>query len=134
LETLGDTYLECSGELKPYVSIQIVCYNKNNPSEPLVYSLRINDFAKLNNKINNDWGDSKLDGKSAEQKLDIIHEDLARSYKINENNLEAFFLQNFKDYGIDLYKANSDQTNWNKLSLNPTPNNPIGTLQQTPCP
>ncbi|MFN3942757.1 MAG: hypothetical protein ACK4K1_08990 [Flavobacterium sp.] len=134
LETLRDTYKDCRNSLKGFVSIQIVCYNKNNPAQPLVYSLRINDFAKLDNKINSDWDDSKLNGKSNEEKLDFIHKDLARSYKTNENNLESFFLYNFKDYGIDLFKANNDQTNWSKLSLNPTTNNPNGELQTTPCP
>jgi hypothetical protein len=134
LQTLRDTYNECRIFLRQNVSIQIVCYNKNNPAQPLVYALRINDFTKLNDKINADWSNSKLNGKSKEEKLDFIHKDLARSYKANENNLEAFFLHNFKDYGIDLYKANNDQTNWSKLSLNTTTNNPNGELQTTPCP
>lgn len=133
LRLLRNTF-QIYAELFQYmVSIQIVCYNKADPSNPLIYSLKVKDFTKLNNKIEADWTHTDLNGKSEKQKLDIIHEKLAKKYDANKNNLELFFLQYFKDYGVELYKANNELNNWTKLSLNMTNVNPNGELKQTPC-
>lgn len=134
LRLLRNTYLETAELFKPLVSIQIVCFNETTPTQQLAYSLTINDFDKLNSKIEADWSKEELNGLDEEAKIKTIHIDLGEDYDQNKDNLELFFLQKFKNYGIDLYKANNELTNWTKLSLNITASKPNGELNQTPCP
>lgn len=134
LKTLRDSYQECAHLFKGMVSMQIVCYNKANPSVPLIYSLKVNNFNALNTKINSDWDHINLIGLNDEKRIDAIHLNLEKLYDKNKNNLELFFLQNFKDYGIELYKANDELSNWTKLALDVSPQKPNGILIQIPCP
>ena len=53
-------------------------------------------------------------------------------YETNKNDLERFFLQNFKDFGVSLYKAEDDMSNWNKKSLG-SGTGSTQTINSTPC-
>ncbi|MDY0090825.1 MAG: hypothetical protein RBR78_10740 [Flavobacteriaceae bacterium] len=98
----------------------IVCHNG------AVYSLKVDDYAKLNVKIENDLATAK--GSNDEEKEDFIEKRLAREYRKDKNNLERAFLKEFGNYGISIYKATDENlTNWKKLKLK---NN---TVEETIC-
>ncbi len=131
LHLLRETYKECTATLKSQVSIQIVCHNDANPANPIVYSLTVNDFNALNSSVDQILNNPKYNNKTIEEKFQIIQDALADDF--NKNNLELFFLKHFQSYGVSLYKANNDLTNWTQLELLKTDTNPEGVVNQKPC-
>ncbi|MDY0090819.1 MAG: hypothetical protein RBR78_10710 [Flavobacteriaceae bacterium] len=114
-----------------HVFIMIVCHNG------AVYSLKVDDYEKLNSKINNDLARAKSTSLNQEEKTrekeDYIEEGLEKYYRKNKNNLEKSFLQKYGNYGISLYKATDENlTSWEKLELdNPNSDNPV--VVPKPC-
>ena len=50
----------------------------------------------------------------------------------SDSDIEKAFINRFKDYGISLYRANSDITQWTKIELeNPLAEEPV--KKETPC-
>lgn len=63
--------------------------------------------------------------------IDALNEKLGKKYRSNNNYIQTF-LQEFNGYGISLYKANSEMTNWKKLTIGTNfPYN--GIVVETPC-
>ena len=97
----------------------LVTDNPNDPANPNVYALFIEDAQQLQTQLNNMWNASIYNrpGISDEDKIDLIHKDMGDLYEKNKNNLEAFFLQYTASFGVSLYKANNNVTSWSKLEL-----------------
>jgi hypothetical protein len=111
------------------VSILVV---KDDLGVNQIYSLVIRDITlfseKLNEKLNQFPIFMNILGK-----LEILNDELANKYS-NDNNYERAFLEHFSDFGIDVHKANSAITNWEKLSFAlPAPISGQNTVIQTPC-
>lgn len=60
-----------------------------------------------------------------DSKIGMIHEEMASAYEKNKNNLEAYFLQYTAAFGISMYKANSDVSQWSKLELQNLSGTPV---------
>ena len=113
---------------KPYVILMVMSPNPNNPSNPNVYSVKIDDIETLKNKIENDWNDPKLANKNDDEKRRHLNKKMGDFYGAN-TDLEKAFLQYFEGYGVSLYKADGPNINsWNKLKL--STNN---TVEEEPC-
>ena len=118
LKYLMGMYENSSSSYKPEISLLLVCYNHVDPSKPHVYAIRVENINVLKNKINEQWNHSDYSGITNEKKkTDIINDRSSKQYEANKNDLERFFLQKYKDFGISFYKAEDDMSNWNKKSL-----------------
>lgn len=118
--------------VKTDVTLMLVCNNPADSDNPLVYALKVDDINALTTKIDNDWNNTDYDGLSEKEKKKKIFDKLKPDYETNKSNLERHFLQFYADYGISLYKAENDMSNWNKLTLG----NGSGNTQlviPTPC-
>ncbi|SHH23362.1 hypothetical protein SAMN05444372_1382, partial [Flavobacterium micromati] len=92
------------------------------------YMLKIENIESLRTQINNVWNDpnySKFQNEN--DRIKKIHKDQAEIYAKSNGNLEKSFLEQFKDFGIVLFKADATTDHFDKLTLN----NSIVT--QTPC-
>lgn len=126
LNGLREIYIDTYQSNKQDVFVMIVCHNAG------IYSIKISDWDKFQDKLDSDWNNPKLADKSDKDKRRYLDNMLGREYN-KSNNLEKTFLQEFKDYGISLYKADDDNlTNWKKLELsNPNVTNP--NVNSIPC-
>ena len=125
-------YNQFDNYLSDEVSCILVCNNPADPANPLVYSIKVDDITKLNTKINDDWTNPKYAAPNDKKKKENIFKELSEGYEKNKSHLERHFLQFYADYGISLYKAENDMSNWNKLTLGTG----TGNTQQvvpTPC-
>jgi hypothetical protein len=103
------------------VTLMIVTPNPNDPTNPNVYALFIQDSQELLDQLNNMWFASRFTTNgvtdSDATKLQKIHAEMGIQYQNNKNNLEAYFLEYISNFGISLYKANNNVTSWSKLEL-----------------
>jgi len=96
-----------------------------------VYTIKIDDFQKLSQAIQDDLNDTK--GKDDEKKEKKLNREMKYLYNENQDNLEGVFLNKFKDFGISLYKATDQNlSNWNKLDLE-DPNDEDSTVNSKTC-
>lgn len=126
LYTLKEMYENTYSTNKPLVFIAIVCHNAG------IYSLKINDWNAFLQKIND--GLSAVPENNIKDKLDKLDKRMKNIYgNTYGGDIEKIFLQQFKDYGVSLYKAEDDNlSNWKELKLNnPEASNP--TVVSTPC-
>ena len=117
---------------------------KNKQSGAIeTYSILVEDIEKLGTEINNKLNSPKLDyidllPLSSEEKKAEKLKTLTRiegfSYENNnysQEDLELGFLQRFTNFGISIYKATPDLSNWIKLEQ---PENATDTQpKKTPC-
>lgn len=122
-----------SNSYKPQVSLLLVCYNHADPTKPHVYAIKVENIEALRNKINEEWNKAAYNGITDDaKKVKRINDKFGEKYEKNKNDLERFFLQNFKDFGVSLYKAEDDMSNWNKKSLG-SGTGSTQTIDTTPC-
>lgn len=117
LYSISETWKETKDSNKDVVVEMIVAYDKNNPSQPLVYAMTINDMNTLEAKLNQDL--AATEGANIDAKRKKLNDKQVLEYDKNKNNLEKYFLQKYGSYGISLYNANEDVSNWSKLDLAP---------------
>jgi hypothetical protein len=122
-----------SNSYKPEVSLLLVCYNHADPSNPHVYAIKVENIEALRNKINEEWNKAAYNGITDDAKKVLrINDKSSKQYEANKNDLERFFLQNYNDFGISLYKAEDNMSNWNKKSLG-SGSGSSQTIDNTPC-
>lgn len=115
----------------------IVVQNSQYPSNtPIIYAIKINDLAVLQQQIAQDLA---LPDIAAEPDLIAKIEKINAKFGLlnanvqnNTQGLERNFLGQFRNYGISLYKFDETNNNWNKLNLqnaynpqNPDTQNPV---------
>ncbi len=115
----------------------IVVQNSQYPSNtPIIYAIKINDLAVLQQQIAQDLA---LPDIAAEPELIAKIEKINAKFGLlnanvqnNTQGLERNFLGQFRNYGISLYKFDETNNNWNKLNLqnaynpqNPDTQNPV---------
>ncbi|HET8809310.1 MAG TPA: hypothetical protein VFM65_03485 [Flavobacteriaceae bacterium] len=132
LVQLAGFYNYASADNLPYVVSIMICNNPVYETDPtanpyIVYALKANNPSLLIAQVNNMLNSPLYYAPTKEQKMKKILAAQAKGYEDNKNNLERYFLQVFGTFGVDLYKAVGDMSNWNKLSLNGT------TVESIPC-
>jgi hypothetical protein len=125
IENLKDLYKFAKPNYKQDVFMIIVCPNNK------VYAVKVDDFTKLETKIDADWNNSKYNTYTVDEKNKDLKEMMKEVYR-KDSNSERAFLKRFKEYGISVYKANIEVTEWSKLSLN-NPNSNNSSVIPTPC-
>lgn len=104
-----------------------IVVTKGNNGTTNVYAIKINNFQNLINELNLIWNSQKYSSIINERdKLDAILEDDKFYYNYNQDStqddVEKKFLQKYGGFGIDLYKATSDDlTQWSRLDLGSNP-------------
>ena len=107
---LRDTYRDITSAFQSEVFIMIV----NNDGS--VYALKISSYAALDRMVESVL--NSTDGSTEKNKLENLNLELG-DLNAKDGDLERVFLNEFKDFGISMYRATDDtMTNWNKLSLN----------------
>jgi uncharacterized ubiquitin-like protein YukD len=92
------------------------------------YMLKIENIESLRTQVNNVWDSEKYSKfKTEEKRIKAIHKDQAIKYSKSDGKLEKSFLEQFKDFGIMLFKADATKNNFDKLILNNS------TVTPTPC-
>jgi hypothetical protein len=111
-----------------FVFIYIVVKDKETGAI-FPYALKIDDFNALTTKVNDELAKPDLASKSYDEKLKALDDALGFKYDDNPTDLEKVFLEEYKLFGISLYKSdNLELNNWKKLELKTD-----GTVGQVPC-
>ncbi|OUD31369.1 hypothetical protein FPG59_15100 [Flavobacterium sp. FPG59] len=93
-----------------------------------VYMLKIENIESLRTQINSVWNSEKYTKfQNEKERIKAIHLDQAIKYSKSNGNLEKSFLEQFKDFGIELFKADATTDHFDKLTLNNS------TVTPTPC-
>lgn len=109
------------------VFTMMVCKDNNGVTN--TYNLKIDNIDALRNNVNSVWNNPKYSRYTTDDtRRDAIHKDQAIIYKNSNGELEKSFLEQFKDFGISLYKTDATNTSFNKLALNSSK-----TVTSTPC-
>ncbi|MCA1966257.1 MAG: hypothetical protein LDL23_06360, partial [Flavobacterium sp.] len=98
------------------------------PPEVTYYAFKVDDINILKQKIEQRINDIKPITLSRDEKIKEIHREDGKLFDKNPNDLEKKFLEKYENYGLSLYKANQNLTNWGKLTLNSN-----GTVENNPC-
>lgn len=123
---LLSVYDEASSSRKQESFHGLVC--KDDLGNTNTYMLKIENIESLRTQINSVWNDPNYTKfQSEDERIKKIHEDQAKIYAKSNGNLEKSFLEQFKDFGIVLLKADATTDNFDKLTLNNS------TITQTPC-
>jgi hypothetical protein len=92
------------------------------------YMLKIENIESLRTQIKSVWNDPNYTKfQNEDERIKAIHKDQAKIYAKSNGNLEKSFLEQFKDFGIVLLKADATTNNFDKLTLNNS------TVTPTPC-
>ncbi|HET8809137.1 MAG TPA: hypothetical protein VFM65_02610 [Flavobacteriaceae bacterium] len=132
LVQLAGFYDYASADNLPYVVSIMICNNPAYETDPtanpyIVYALKANNPSLLISRVNNMLNSPLYEDSTREKTIENILWAQRAGYKAHKNNLEKYFLQVFGTFGVDLYKATGDMSNWSKLSLNGT------TVESIPC-
>ena len=127
LKTLHDNLQPHNAGLASFL---LVCKDNNGVDQ--TYAIVFDESA--NNTINNIFNSSEYEGCNPLEivaEMDVrIKKKFKEEDRLGSRNYERAFLRMMLGYNVSLYKANSDLTDWNKLSLN----NLTGTtVNSTPC-
>lgn len=92
------------------------------------YMLKIENIESLRTQINSVWTSDKYSKfQNEDDRIKAIHQDQAIKYSKSNGNLEKSFLDQFKDFGIVLFKSDANTDRFDKLTLNNS------TVTPTPC-
>jgi len=94
-----------------------------------LYAISINNVAEFNNKMESILQSDEYNGCNIIDVQKNLDDKIEKKYN-QDNNYERQFLKMVQSYNITVAKANSQRTNWNILSLNPTT---TSFVSQTPC-
>uniref|UniRef100_UPI00404A92BE hypothetical protein n=2 Tax=Flavobacterium sp. TaxID=239 RepID=UPI00404A92BE len=135
LRTTLEAYQYANGTLKNKVTLMLIAPDPQDLDKYNLYSLRIENVTNLINKLDEDWNDPSMSGLTDDQKINTLNDALGNDYIANSGNVEKFFLEEFSDYGISLYKGDpdSDYQNWDKLELEHNIQSNIKTVVKNPC-
>jgi hypothetical protein len=123
-----DIYKKAKESKKEFVFIYIVVKDTETGAI-FPYALKIDNFYALTDKINETLSQSVLASKSYDEKLKALDVELGFKYDNNPTALEKVFLEEYKLFGISLYKSdNLELNNWKKLELKTD-----GTVEEVPC-
>ncbi len=121
---------------KDEVFVALVCKDKSGVTN--TYMLKIDYIKGVNGDLRDNIGGLKAQVNAVwdhpdyakytdEEKIEAIHQKQAQIYDKSNGQLEKSFLEQFKDFGISLYKADAELNNFSKLTLN------NGVVTSTPC-
>jgi hypothetical protein len=97
------------------LTLMLVTYNPVTNTND-VYALKVENMRNFRNKMNNQL--NSLGAMDLNLKIETLNEELGEKF-VSETNLEKAFLEYFDGYGISLYKAEDNLSNWKKLEKNP---------------
>lgn len=125
---IKDIYNKAKPSKQGFVFIFIVVKDKETGAI-FPYALKIDDFNALTTKVNDELAKPELASLTYAKKLKALDDLLGFKYDDNPTALEKVFLEEFKLFGISLYKSdNLELNNWKKLELKTD-----GTVGQVPC-
>lgn len=138
VKKLSELYNDAVSYNRPAVTLILVCYNPNIATEPEmpynIYALKVDDKKALTKNTDDVWnGVLYGDIIDQEDRIEKILKDEAERMKVNGSHLEKYFLEYYEDYGISIYKANTNLSDWNKLGLSPVGNTGTQVVTSTPC-
>ena len=99
------------------LTLMLVTYNPVTNTND-VYALKVENMRNFRNKMNNQL--NSLGAMDLNLKIETLNEELGEKF-VSETNLEKAFLEYFDGYGISLYKAEDNLSNWKKLEKNLDP-------------
>lgn len=99
------------------LTLMLVTYNPVTNTND-VYALKVENMRNFRNKMNNQL--NSLGTMDLNLKIKKLNEKLGDKFE-SETNLEKAFLEYFDGYGISLYKAEDNLSNWKKLEKNLDP-------------
>ncbi|HLA57026.1 MAG TPA: hypothetical protein VK623_13055 [Flavobacterium sp.] len=131
---LVDMHNTSLSAIRPMSVAILVAHDTQNPSITHVYAVKINDFIKFANAMNAAYNNSDYNYMSEEQRIQKENQKMQMLYDKNKYDMDGAFLSKFANYGISLYEANPERTEWSKLTRvpNPMPNQPALTISK-PC-
>lgn len=132
IRTLADMYNDTSPQNREdnNISLLVLCPDPIDTDHYNVYAITVKSIVALTTALDAEWNKEKWAHLTDEsERLRQIQLDLGLAYKANYNRLENYFLQRFSDYGISLYKLESNH--WNQL-LQP-PAGSSQTIIKKPC-
>ena len=125
---IKDIYNKAKPSKQGFVFIYIVVKD-NETGAIFPYALKIDDFNALTTKVNDELAKPELASLTYAKKLEALDDALGFKYDDNPTDLEKVFLEEYKLFGISLYKSdNLELNNWKKLELKTD-----GTVGQVPC-
>jgi hypothetical protein len=101
----------------------LVCKDANGNTN--TYMLKISNIDVLRAQVGNIWNNADYATLSEEERIKTIHMEQAITYSNSKGELEKSFLEQFKNFGVELYKADAASNNFNKLTLNNSSVTPI---------
>lgn len=132
---LYSSYLATTISRKSDVAMILVVANPNNPSNPNVYAIKVDDMATFSAKINADLNNVLYkDPVDINKTFNNLNKSMLPFFN-NYSSSEYSFIQRFTGYGISLYRATDENLNeWNKLKKGVigNPLNPGG-VESVPC-
>ena len=125
---IKDIYNKAKPSKQGFVFIYIVVKDKETGTI-FPYALKIDDFNALSTKVNDELAKPELASLTYDKKLEALDDLLGFKYDDNPTALEKVFLEEFKLFGLSLYKSdNLELNNWKKIELKTD-----GTVDQVPC-
>ena len=125
LESLAEIYANTTNENLGEVTILLICNIKGVSN---TYALTIENFYNLQNAINNTLATVNNDREKIKRSI----ANTGHGYV----DKELAFLQYFKYFGVNLFKANADLTSWEQRKLkkgSATSTNLNGTVEGVIC-
>ena len=142
LHWIADCYNNATIRNKDYVFSVVVVGNSQDPTAtPIDYVITIANITALNLQIANDLAIPRIAAISnIKEQIEAMNDKealLFASVQTNTVGMEEVFLKTFANFGINLFKKDKINNNWNKLKLtnpidplNPSAPNPV---VQEPC-
>lgn len=141
LHLLLDMHEATRVEHEQDVTFMLVAINPADANNPFVYALKIDNYEQFKQAHDAVWNNPKYavtptgnPVNDFKTKMDLIHNEQALDYKANSTDLNKHFVEKYtSSFGLNLYKAEDDLSNWNKLELanGPTPGSTI--VDSKPC-
>jgi hypothetical protein len=128
IKNLLDTYDYATPLRKPLVVTFLVAKDKVSGIIN-TYALKINDEESFRSQVNEALDKPDIASLPYDEKLKALNAVLGFKYDDKPTDLEKVFLEEYKLFGISLYKSdNLELNNWKKLELKTD-----GTVDQVPC-
>ena len=124
---LLNAYDGASSSRKSDVFNMVVCKDDNGVTN--TYTIKVDNIENLRKKVNSVWNADKYASYTTiDDRIKAIQRDQAKVYEKSNGELEKSFLEQFKDFGISIYKADESLSSFSKLTLNS-----LNALTKIPC-
>ena len=110
------------------LSFMLVTYDAISASN-VVYALKIDNISAFDKKMQNQL--NTIGEMEMMKKVQLLNDDLKAAFE-QQVNTEKAFLEYFEGYGVSLYQAEDDLSNWKKLEKSSGPLLP-NSIFKTPC-